>query len=47
MLETVSEDNEFSVFISREQKGAQLLTTRQQSEKCSPTPIAGDAANCP
>jgi hypothetical protein len=46
MLETVSEDKEFSVFISPEQKQAQLTTTRQLSEKCSPTPIAGDAANC-
>jgi len=33
MLETVSEDNEFSVFISPEQKRAQLITTRQLSEK--------------
>jgi hypothetical protein len=33
MLETVSEDKEFFVFISREQKPAQLLTTRQQIEK--------------
>ena len=46
MLETVSEDNEFSVFISPEQKQAQLITTRQLIEKWSPTPIAGDAANC-
>jgi len=46
MLETVSEDKEFSVFISPEQKRAQLFTTRQLIEKSSPTPIACDAANC-
>jgi hypothetical protein len=33
LLETMSEDNEFSVFISPEQKQVQLLTTRQLSEK--------------
>jgi hypothetical protein len=33
ILETVSEDNEFSVFLSPEQKWAQLFTTRQLSEK--------------
>jgi hypothetical protein len=33
MLETVSEYKEFSVFISPEQKRAQLITTRQLSEK--------------
>jgi hypothetical protein len=41
----VSEDNEFSVFLSPEQKWAQLFTTRQLSEKWSRTQIAGDAAN--
>ena len=45
ILETVSEDNEFSVFLSPEQKWAQLFTTRQLSEKWSRTQIAGDAAN--
>jgi hypothetical protein len=33
MLETVSEDDEFSVFLSPEQKWVQILTTSQQSEK--------------
>ena len=54
MWEAMSEDNEFSAFISPEQKRArilsifsfQLITTRKLTKKSSSTPIAFGAANC-